>query len=54
MDRIAQISRWLAREGRLLSGNLEVFQQFTEQVVGLGVPLDRSWQQLRALHPRPG
>lgn len=52
MDRVAQISRWLAREGRLLDGNLELFQQFTEQVVALGVPLDRSWQQLRALHPQ--
>jgi len=52
MDRLMQISRWLAQEGRLLGTNLELFKQFCEQLVASDVPLDRSWLHIRALHPQ--
>jgi adenylate cyclase len=52
MDRLSQIGRWLAEEGRLLPNNLELFQQFCERLVAVGAPLDRSWLHLRALHPQ--
>lgn len=51
MDKLSIIGRWLAREGRLASGNLALFQGFCEQVVGVA-PLERSWLHLRALHPQ--
>jgi len=52
MDRLLQMSRWLARDARLLVGNQELFRQFCEKIGVLGVPLDRSWLHLRALHPQ--
>jgi len=52
MDRLLQISRWLAQEGRLLDSNSKLFQQFCEKIGALGTPLDRSWLHLRALHPQ--
>ncbi len=52
MDRLLQISRWLAQEGRLLATNSDLFQQFCEKIAARGVPLDRSWLHLRALHPQ--
>jgi adenylate cyclase len=51
MDKLSILGRWLAREGRLASGNLDLFQRFCEQVAALA-PLDRSWLHLRALHPQ--
>ncbi len=51
MDKLSIIGRWLAREGRLASGNLALFQGFCEQVTALA-PLERSWLHLRALHPQ--
>ncbi len=48
MDKLSIIGRWLAREGRLASGNLELFQGFCGQVAALA-PLERSWLHLRAL-----
>src|ERR1700682_604894 len=52
MDRLLQISRWLAQEGRPLATNSELFQRCCEEIATLGVPLDRSWLHLRALHPQ--
>ena len=52
MDRLLQISRWLAQEGRLLPTNSDLFQKFCETIRALDVPLDRSWLHLRALHPQ--
>ena len=51
MDKLSILGRWLAREGRLASGNLDLFQRFCEQVAAV-VPLERSWLHLRALHPQ--
>jgi adenylate cyclase len=52
MDRLLQISRWLAQEGRLLATNSEMFRKFCETIATMDVPLDRSWLHLRALHPQ--
>jgi len=51
MDKLSILGRWLAREGRLASGNLDLFQRFCEQAAALA-PLERSWLHLRALHPQ--
>ena len=51
MDKLSIIGRWLAREGRLASGNLSLLQGFCEQVAAL-TPLERCWLHLRALHPQ--
>jgi len=52
MDRLLQMSRWLAQEARLLATNQELFQQFCQKIAAHGLPLDRSWLHLRALHPQ--
>jgi len=51
MEKLSILGRWLAREGRLATGNLDLFQRFCTQVAELA-PLDRSWLHLRALHPQ--
>src|SRR5258708_11933835 len=51
MDKLSILGRRLAREGRLASGNLDLFQGFCGQVAALA-PLERSWLHLRALHPQ--
>jgi adenylate cyclase len=52
MDRLQHISRWLASEARFFDTNLEVFERFCMRLYELGVPLDRSWLQIRTLHPQ--
>ncbi len=51
MDKLSIIGRWLAREGRLATGNLDLFRRFCEQVMAVA-PLQRSWLHTRALHPQ--
>ena len=51
MDPIERVSRWLTGEGRFVSGNYELLQQFCGIAVEVGIPLDRSWLHIRALHP---
>ena len=48
----SELSEWLIRQGRLLSGNSELFGEFCERVRAAGVPVDRSTLHLRALHPQ--
>jgi adenylate cyclase len=50
-DRSARLSKWLTQEGRFLSNNRELLEQFCANVVGAGVPLARSWLHIRTLHP---
>ena len=52
MDRLRQMSGWLAREARFLDTNLELFERFCMKLLELGVLLDRSWLHIRALHPQ--
>ena len=52
MDRLWQMSGWLAREARFLDTNLELFKHFCMKLLELGVLLDRSWLHIRALHPQ--
>jgi adenylate cyclase len=52
MDRLQQIGGWLARKARFLENNSGLFEQFCLKVAELGVPLDRSWQHIRTLHPQ--
>ena len=52
MDRVQELSGWLAREGRFLAGNLELFERYCAKVGEIGVPLDRSWLHIRTLHPQ--
>jgi adenylate cyclase len=51
MDRLQQMSRWLAREARFFGSNRAVFEGFCIKLSALGVPLDRSWLHIRTLHP---
>ncbi|HEX6442545.1 MAG TPA: adenylate/guanylate cyclase domain-containing protein [Stellaceae bacterium] len=48
----SELSEWLIRQGRLLSGNSQLFAEFCERVRAAGLPLDRSTLHLRALHPQ--
>ena len=50
-DRAARLSKWLTQEGRFVSGNRELLDQFCAKVVEAGVPLSRSWLHIRTLHP---
>jgi adenylate cyclase len=52
MDRLQQMSGWLTRKARFFDNNLELLKQFCLKVTELGVPLDRSWQHIRTLHPQ--
>lgn len=45
------ISEWLTQEGRFVSDNRELLDQFCARVIGAGVPLSRCWLHIRALHP---
>jgi adenylate cyclase len=51
VDRAARLSKWLTQDGRFVSGNRELLDQFCARVVEAGVPLSRSWLHIRALHP---
>jgi hypothetical protein len=51
MEPIERVSRWLTGEGRFVSGNYELLQQFCGIVVEAGIPLARSWLHIRALRP---
>jgi adenylate cyclase len=50
-DRAARLSKWLTQDGRFLSGNRELLDQFCVRVIESGVPLSRSWLHIRTLHP---
>jgi adenylate cyclase len=50
-DRAARLSKWLTQDGRFVSGNRELLDQFCAKVVEAGVPLSRSWLHIRTLHP---
>ena len=50
-EQAARLSKWLTQEGRFLSNNLELLDQFCARVIEVGVPLSRSWLHIRALHP---
>jgi len=50
-DRSARLFKWLVQEGRFLSNNRELLDQFCAKVVEAGVPLSRSWLHIRTLHP---
>jgi adenylate cyclase len=50
-DRAARLSKWLTQEGRFVSGNRELLDQFCARVIEAGVPLSRSWLHIRTLHP---
>ena len=50
-DRAARLSKWLTQDGRFLSGNRELLDQFCAKVIEAGVPLSRSWLHIRTLHP---
>src|SRR5579863_4826256 len=50
-ERIAHISRWLTQEGRFVSDNSALIEQFCGLIIDAGVPLARSWLHIRALHP---
>jgi adenylate cyclase len=50
-DRSVRLSNWLTQEGRFLSNNRELLEQFCANVVEAGVPLTRSWLHIRTLHP---
>jgi adenylate cyclase len=52
MDRVQELSRWLAQEARFFAGNLELFERYCCKVGEMGVPLDRSWLHIRTLHPQ--
>jgi adenylate cyclase len=52
MDRVRELSGWLAREARFFAGNLELFERYCAKVGEMGVPLDRSWLHIRTLHPQ--
>jgi adenylate cyclase len=52
MDRLRELSGWLAREARFFAGNLELFERYCAKVGEVGVPLDRSWLHIRTLHPQ--
>jgi adenylate cyclase len=49
--RLACLSKWLTQEGRFLSNNRELLDNFCVKVVEAGVPLSRSWLHIRTLHP---
>src|SRR5437762_12313395 len=51
-DLIREVGDWLIREGRFAADNAELFVQFCERLSALGVPLDRAYLHLRALHPQ--
>jgi len=51
-DLIREVSDWLIREGRFAADNAELFARFCERLLALGVPLDRAYLHLRALHPQ--
>jgi adenylate cyclase len=50
-DRAARLSKWLTQEGRFVSDNRELLDQFCARVIEAGVPLSRCWLHIRALHP---
>ena len=50
-DRAAHLSKWLTQEGRFVSNNRELLDQFCARVIEAGVPLSRCWLHIRALHP---
>ena len=51
-DLIREVSDWLIREGRFAADNADLFARFCERLLALGVPLDRAYLHLRALHPQ--
>lgn len=51
MDRLATISDWLVRQGRLTRENSTLLERFCEQLVAQNVNLDRCWLHNRALRP---
>src|SRR5438046_4743451 len=51
-DLSAEVGHRLLLEGRLAAENAELFGRFCEQILGRGVPLDRGYLHLRALHPQ--
>src|SRR5215831_11965517 len=50
-DRAARLSKWLTQDGRFVSGNRELLDQFCARVIEAGVPLSRAWLHIRTLHP---
>ncbi|MBV8888299.1 MAG: adenylate/guanylate cyclase domain-containing protein [Alphaproteobacteria bacterium] len=50
--RIAPLADWLAREGRFLPDNSELFSAFCTRLYRDGLPLARASMHLRALHPQ--
>jgi len=39
------------QDGRFVSGNRELLDQFCARVIEAGVPLSRAWLHIRTLHP---
>ena len=52
MDSFEQLRQWLSDEARFLDTNGEVFERFCREIIGRGVPLERSWLHIRTLHPQ--
>ena len=50
-DQAARLSKWLTQDGRFVSGNRELLDQFCARVIEAGVPLSRAWLHIRTLHP---
>jgi adenylate cyclase len=50
-DQPARLSKWLTQDGRFVSGNRELLDQFCARVIEAGVPLSRAWLHIRTLHP---
>jgi adenylate cyclase len=46
-----ELGDWLVREGRFMTGNAPLFDEFGRRIREAGVPLDRATLHLRALHP---
>ena len=50
-DQAVRLSKWLTQDGRFVSGNRELLDQFCARVIEAGVPLSRAWLHIRTLHP---
>ena len=50
-DQAVRLSKWLTQDGRFVSGNRELLDQFCAKVIEAGVPLSRAWLHIRTLHP---
>jgi adenylate cyclase len=51
LDRLATISDWLVRQGRLTRENSTLLQRFCEQLLAQNVNVDRCWLHNRVLRP---